>query len=72
MKVSEENLKSAGFTHKTIRMSQSQLRTEEIVSQLLQYEDKPMDKIPRLFLFDIPPVVSVFISSPFQCFYLIC
>lgn len=58
MKVSEENLKNSGFTYKTIRISQSQLRTEDIVSQLRQYEDKPMDKVPRIFHFDIPPVVS--------------
>ncbi|XP_060763768.1 E3 ubiquitin-protein ligase rnf213-alpha-like isoform X2 [Neoarius graeffei] len=58
VKVSEENLKSAGFTHKTIRISQSWLRTEDIVSQLRQYEDKPMEKVPRIFHFDIPPVVT--------------
>ncbi|KAF4074759.1 hypothetical protein AMELA_G00242930 [Ameiurus melas] len=59
--VSEEKLKSAGFTYKTIRINQSQLRTEDIVSQLQQFEDKPMDKVPRIFHFDIPPVVSIFI-----------
>ncbi|KAF5889602.1 E3 ubiquitin-protein ligase, partial [Clarias magur] len=58
VKVSEENLKSAGFTYKTIRISQSQLRMEDIVSQLRQYADKPMDKVPRIFHFDIPPVVT--------------
>ncbi|XP_034155120.2 E3 ubiquitin-protein ligase rnf213-alpha isoform X2 [Pangasianodon hypophthalmus] len=58
VKVSEQNLKSAGFTYKTIRISQSQLRTEDIASQLRQYEDKPMDKVPRIFHFDIPPVVT--------------
>ncbi|KAM9447090.1 E3 ubiquitin-protein ligase rnf213-alpha-like [Clarias gariepinus] len=58
VKVSEENLKNSGFTYKTIRMSQSQLRTEDIVSQLQQYEDKPMEKVPRIFHFDIPPVVT--------------
>ncbi|XP_053530339.1 E3 ubiquitin-protein ligase rnf213-alpha isoform X3 [Ictalurus punctatus] len=58
VKVSEEKLKSAGFTYKTIRINQSQLRTEDIVSQLQQFEDKPMDKVPRIFHFDIPPVVT--------------
>ncbi|XP_035382020.1 E3 ubiquitin-protein ligase rnf213-alpha-like isoform X2 [Electrophorus electricus] len=56
--VSEENLKSEGFTHKTIRISESQMRTEDIATQLQQYEDKPLDKVPRVFHFDIPPVVS--------------
>ncbi|XP_058231012.1 E3 ubiquitin-protein ligase rnf213-alpha-like [Hemibagrus wyckioides] len=58
VKVSEENLRSAGFTHKTIRINQSHLRTEDIASQLRQYEDKPTDRIPRIFHFDIPPVVT--------------
>ncbi|KAI5615249.1 E3 ubiquitin-protein ligase rnf213-alpha [Silurus asotus] len=58
VKLSEENLKSAGFTHTTIRIHQSQLRTEDIVSRLQNYEDKPMDKVPRIFHFDIPPVVT--------------
>ncbi|KAI4896113.1 hypothetical protein NFI96_011369, partial [Prochilodus magdalenae] len=58
VKVSEENLKCAGFTHTTIRITESQLRTEDIISRLQQYEDKPMDKIPRIFHFDVPPVVT--------------
>ncbi|KAG9270277.1 E3 ubiquitin-protein ligase rnf213-alpha-like [Astyanax mexicanus] len=58
VRMSEEELKNEGFTHKTIRISESQLRTENIARQLQQYEDKPMDKVPRIFHFDIPPVVS--------------
>lgn len=61
VKESEASLRSAGFTHKTIRINQSHLRTEDIVSELRQYEDKPTDKFPRIFHFDIPPVVSIFI-----------
>ncbi|XP_049326804.1 E3 ubiquitin-protein ligase rnf213-alpha-like [Astyanax mexicanus] len=58
VRISEEKLKDEGFTHKTIRISESHLRTENIAKQLQQYEDKPMDKVPRIFHFDIPPVVS--------------
>ncbi|GAA6098909.1 E3 ubiquitin-protein ligase rnf213-alpha-like [Tachysurus ichikawai] len=58
VKESEASLRSAGFTHKTIRINQSHLRTEDIVSELRQYEDKPTDKFPRIFHFDIPPVVT--------------
>ncbi|KAL7839146.1 hypothetical protein SRHO_G00258040 [Serrasalmus rhombeus] len=58
IRISEENLKSEGFTYTTIRISDSQLRTEDIVRKLQQYEDKPMDKVPRIFHFDVPPVVT--------------
>lgn len=59
VKISKEYLKSEGFTNKTIRISESLLRTEDIVSQLQQDEDKPTDKVPRIFHFDVPPVVGI-------------
>ena len=50
--------KEEGFTHKTIRLSESQLRPEHIIQQFQLYEDKPTDTVPRIFHFDVPPVVS--------------
>ena len=53
-----KELKDEGFTHKTIRLSESQLRPEHIIQQFQLYEDKPTDTVPRIFHFDVPPVVS--------------
>lgn len=55
----EENLQTAGFTSKTIRISESHLRSEDIALQLQPYEDAPMSSVPRILHFDIPPVVSM-------------
>ncbi|KAL2092430.1 hypothetical protein ACEWY4_012228 [Coilia grayii] len=66
-------LKKKGFTHKTIRLSESQLRPEHIIQQFQSYEDKPTDTAPRIFHFDVPPVVSKGLYSfLLQLFVLRC
>lgn len=56
---SMKELKGEGFTAKTIRLSESHLRPEHIIQQFKSYEDKPTDTVPRIFHFDVPPVVSL-------------
>ncbi|XP_076118531.1 E3 ubiquitin-protein ligase rnf213-alpha-like [Alosa pseudoharengus] len=57
VKRSVEKLKGQEFTHKTISLNESEIKPGYIFEQLRQYEDKPEDKVPRLFHFDVPPVV---------------
>ncbi|XP_030632557.1 E3 ubiquitin-protein ligase rnf213-alpha-like [Chanos chanos] len=57
VKRSSELLKDQGFTHKTISLTESEIKPGYIFEQLRPYEDKPEDKVPRVFHFDVPPVV---------------
>ncbi|XP_036418083.1 E3 ubiquitin-protein ligase rnf213-alpha-like [Colossoma macropomum] len=54
---SKEKLTSQGFTHKTISITDSEIKPGFIYDKLKEYEDKPNDNIPRIFHFDVPPVV---------------
>lgn len=68
-----QDVNKEGFTHKTIRLSESHLRPEHIIQQFQAYEDKPTDTVPRLFHFDVPPVVSL-LQVPYSlpvCFSLL-
>ncbi|XP_063062070.1 E3 ubiquitin-protein ligase RNF213-like [Engraulis encrasicolus] len=70
---SNKELGKKGFTHKTIRLSESQLSPEHIIKQFQSYQDKPTDKTPRIFHFDMPPVVSKGLYSfLLQLFVLRC
>ncbi|XP_030632563.1 E3 ubiquitin-protein ligase rnf213-alpha-like [Chanos chanos] len=57
VKRSVDSLKDQGFTHKTISLTESEIKPGYIFEQLRPYEDKPEDKVPRVFHFDVPPVV---------------
>ncbi|XP_062408415.1 E3 ubiquitin-protein ligase rnf213-alpha-like isoform X2 [Sardina pilchardus] len=68
-----KELKKEGFTHETIRLTESQLRPEHIIQEFQTYEDKPTDTVPRIFHFDVPPVVSKGLYSfLLQLFVLRC
>ncbi|XP_076138840.1 E3 ubiquitin-protein ligase RNF213-like isoform X1 [Alosa pseudoharengus] len=68
-----KELKEEDFTHETIRLTESQLRPEHIIQKFQIYEDKPTDTVPRIFHFDVPPVVSKGLYSfLLQLFVLRC
>ncbi|XP_066547032.1 E3 ubiquitin-protein ligase rnf213-alpha [Amia ocellicauda] len=53
-----EEFKAEGFTDKTIRLTELEIKPGFIVQQLLKYEDKPTDNTPRVFHFDVSAVVT--------------
>ncbi|XP_048088902.1 E3 ubiquitin-protein ligase rnf213-alpha-like isoform X2 [Alosa alosa] len=73
VKRSLEIMKDQGFTHKTISLTESEIQPGYIFDQLRPYEDKPEDKVPRVFHFDVPPVVcNGLYSFLVQLFVLRC
>lgn len=56
-----DKLKEQGFTYKIIRLTERKLTIDCLQNILQQYEDKPTDNIPRIFHFDVPPVVCTFL-----------
>ncbi|KAL7825428.1 hypothetical protein AOLI_G00326350 [Acnodon oligacanthus] len=55
---SNDHLTSQGFTNKTISITDSEIKPGFIYEKLKQYEDNPVDNVPRIFHFDVPPVIS--------------
>ncbi|KAI4894839.1 hypothetical protein NFI96_022184, partial [Prochilodus magdalenae] len=54
---SKRQLMSQGFTYETISITDKEIKPGFVYERLKQYEDSPVDNAPRIFHFDVPPVV---------------